>query len=321
LNATTASGGGQPLPSCPQAVSLAAMASMAHEVLVDLFKNRPSLGAELLTEALGVALPVYTEARLISIDLTQIRPAEYRADVVVLLLGDGVPLWVLVVEVQLGIDNDKRFTWAEYTMGARAKHRCPVGLLVVAPDPDVAAWCAEPIETGIPGFVLHPPVLGRASVPIVMDAAEAARRPELAVLSAMAHGQGEQGAAIAAAVLPAIRELDDERAKFYGDLVLTSLNEAARRTLETMMKNYEYQSDFAKKYVAQGRAEGEAQGRAEEAGRAVLTALRVRGIVVPAADRERILAEKDPAKLERWHERAILAASIGEVLDESNEAA
>ena len=297
------------------------MASMAHEVLVDLFKNRPSLGAELLTEALGVALPAYTEARLISIDLTQIRPAEYRADVVVLLLGDGVPLWVLVVEVQLGIDSDKRFTWAEYTMGARAKHRCPVGLLVVAPDPDVAAWCAEPIETGIPGFVLHPPVLGRASVPIVMDATEAARRPELAVLSAMAHGQGEQGAAIAAAVLPAIRLLDDERAKFYGDLVLTSLNEAARRTLETMMKNYEYQSDFAKKYVAQGRAEGEAQGRAEEAGRAVLTALRVRGIVVPAADRERILAEKDPAKLERWLERAILAASIGEVLDESNEAA
>jgi len=41
-------------------------------------------------------------------------------------------------------------------------------------------------------------------------------------------------AAIAAAVLPAIRGLDDERARFYGDLVLTSLNDAARRTLETM---------------------------------------------------------------------------------------
>lgn len=64
------------------------MASMAHEVLVDLFKSRPSLGAELLSEALGLALPIYTEARLISIDLTQIRPAEYRADVVVLLLDD-----------------------------------------------------------------------------------------------------------------------------------------------------------------------------------------------------------------------------------------
>ena len=65
-------------------------------------------------------------------------------------------------------------------MGSRAIHRCPVALLVVAPDPDIAAWCAEPIETGIPGFVQHPPVLGRAAVPIVTDPAEAARRPELA---------------------------------------------------------------------------------------------------------------------------------------------
>jgi hypothetical protein len=40
---------------------------------------------------------------------------------------------------------------------------------------------------------------------------------------------------------------------FYGDLVLHSLNEAARQALEAMMKGYEYQSDFAKKYVAQGR--------------------------------------------------------------------
>ena len=57
------------------------MPSMAHDVLVDLFKNRPSLGAELLSEALGVALPSYTEARLVSIDLTKVRPTEYRADV------------------------------------------------------------------------------------------------------------------------------------------------------------------------------------------------------------------------------------------------
>ena len=111
------------------------MASMGHEVLVDLFKNRPSLGPELLTEALGHALPSYTEARIVSIDLTQIRPAEYRADVVVLLLDGAVPIWVLIVEVQLGIDEDKRFSWPEYTTGSRAKHRCPVGLLVVAPIP------------------------------------------------------------------------------------------------------------------------------------------------------------------------------------------
>ncbi len=108
--------------------------------------------------------------------------------------------------------------------------------------------------------------------------------------------------------MPVLQQLDDERARFYGDLVLNSLNEAARRALETMMKGYEYQSEFVKKCVAQGRAEARAGD--------VLTALRVRGIAVPDAARERILAEKDPARLERWIERAILAPSVAEVIDD-----
>ncbi|KYF51117.1 hypothetical protein BE04_16385 [Sorangium cellulosum] len=65
----------------------------------------------------------------------------------------------------------------------------------------------------------------------------------------------------------------------------------------------------------EGRREGHNEGRAEEAARAVLTALRVRGIAVPDVARERILTEKDPETLERWLERAIVAASLAEVLD------
>jgi hypothetical protein len=42
----------------------AAMPSMAHEILVDLFKNRPSLAAEILAEVLGVPIPPYAQARL-----------------------------------------------------------------------------------------------------------------------------------------------------------------------------------------------------------------------------------------------------------------
>jgi hypothetical protein len=37
---------------------------------------------------------------------------------------------------------------------------------------------------------------------------------------------------------------------------------------------------------------------------------------VPDAVRERILAEKDTDRLERWVERAIVAASVAEVIDE-----
>jgi hypothetical protein len=291
---------------------------MAHEILVDLFKHRPSLGAEILAEVLGFSIPPYTEARLASSDLTEIQPAEYRADVVAILLEGDEPVRVIIVEVQLAADLHKRFSWPSYVTNSRAAHRCPVGLLVVAPDPGVAGWCAEPIETGVPGFVLRPPVLRRSAVPVVTDPEEAARRPELGVLSVMAHGETEQGTTIAEAVLPAIRELDDERARLYYDLVYNSLNQAARRALEELMKGYEYQSDFARKYVAQGRAEGLAEGRVEEAARAVLAVLRARGIAVPDSIRERILAQKDPERLERWLEKAAVASSVATVLDEPN---
>jgi len=283
---------------------------MAHEILVDLFKNRPSLAAEILVEVLGVSLPPYTEARLASNDLTEIQPAEYRADAVVVLLDRDIPIRVIIVEVQLAVDSRKRLSWPAYVTVSRAIHGCPADLLVVAPDPVLAGWCAEPIEIGVPGFVLRPPVLRRTAVPVVTDPREAARRPELGVLSALAHGETDQGTTIAATVLPAIRGLDDDRARLYYDLVYNSLNEAARRALETIMKSYEYQSDFAKKYVAQGRA--------EEAARNLLTVLRVRGIAVPDAVREHILAQKEPERLERWLEKAAVAASVTAVIDEPN---
>jgi hypothetical protein len=64
------------------------------------------------------------------------------------------------------------------------------------------------------------------------------------------------------------------------------------------------------------RDEGRVEGRAEAWALNVLTVLRVRGITVPDVARERILAQKDPEHLERWLEKAVIAASIAEVLDE-----
>ena len=50
-------------------------------------------------------------------------------------------------------------------------------------------------------------------------------------------------------------------------------------------------------------------GSGLDAARAVLTVLRVRGIAVPDAVRERILAQKDPERLERWR-REIMPAAV-----------
>src|SRR4051812_49217502 len=69
-------------------------------------------------------------------------------------------------------------------------------------------------------------------------------------------------------------------------------------------------------------AEQDARGalslaRSEEAARALLTVLRARGIAVPDAVRERILAQRDAERLERWLEKAAVAASVAEVIDET----
>ncbi|WP_437876396.1 hypothetical protein [Sorangium sp. So ce513] len=63
----------------------------------------------------------------------------------------------------------------------------------------------------------------------------------------MAHGQSAAGLAIATAALTAAAGLDQERQALYLDVVRSSLNEAARRSLEEKMKSgYEFQSDFAR---------------------------------------------------------------------------
>ena len=66
----------------------------------------------------------------------------------------------------------------------------------------------------------------------------------------------------------------------------------------------------------EARAEGRTEGRTEGEARALLTALRVRGIALPEATRERILAQKDLEQLDRWLEKAVVATSLAEVLGE-----
>jgi hypothetical protein len=160
--------------------------------------------------------------------------------------------------------------------------------------------------------VLIPLVLGPAAVPLVVEERDAVEAPELAVLSAMVHGDDPRAAQVGKAAIAGARGLDDERAMLYVDLVFTSLRGAARAVLEALMANgnYEYQSDFAKRYVAQGRVEGRTEGRADS----ILRVLEARGIAVSAEHRARILSCTDMPTLDAWLARAVSAASADEVI-------
>lgn len=291
------------------------MPSSLHEALIEVFRHRPLLAAELLREACGLDVPDHRYARLHPGDLTDLTPTEYRADAVVTLSASAadVPVLALVVEVQLRRDRGKRLSWPVYLATLRARLNCPVTLLVFSTDPATAAWCARPIDMGHPGWVLCPLVVGPDQVPVVTDPAQASASPELAVLSAMAHATHPDRNQVLNALAAGLATVEPERATLYSDVVYVALPAAARKYLEDLMtaRTYEYQSDFVRRYVLQGRAEGKAEGEAE----AVLAVLDERGIDVPSDIRARITSCSDLDQLSRWVRRAVTANTIDDLFD------
>lgn len=96
----------------------------------------------------------------------------------------------------------------------------------MSPDPATAAWCANPIPLGHPGFVLTPLVVGPDQAPVIIDEARANESPELAVLSAIAHGTHPDRDKILHALLSALDVIDStdpQRAAPYADVVLAAL--------------------------------------------------------------------------------------------------
>jgi hypothetical protein len=295
-----------------------------HEVLVQLFRNRPELAPELLEQVLHLELPAFSEVRIGSEDVTELQPASYRADLVVLLY-EGEPVLAIIVEVQLHKDERKLDTWLWYAAGTRARLRCDAVVLVVTPYEEVARWAAEPVSWSAGGASFTPLVIGPRGVPVITDLEVAKADPELAVLSAMAHGQDadvDLAARIAAAASAAAVHLDPDRALLYYDLVLASLSEAARESLMSIQPDgYEFQSDFAKQWskrVAQGRQEGRQEGeaRGEARGRAstVLKLLQLKFGDLPA-DVVTCIETGSLEDLDRWAERILFIERLEDLFD------
>lgn len=283
------------------------MPSKVHDGLVHFLRNRPTLAVELLTDSLNISLPSHTATRLESEDCTDVSPTEYRADTVIVLDGPDRPAAAIVAEIQLRPDRDKRFSWPVYLATLRGRLRCPAYLLVITPSRRTATWCAEPIDCGHPDWILRPVVLGPDHIPEVTDPTQAVTSPELAMLSAMSHGGQATGRKTLDAAIAAIINVDRDRGRVYYDIVLAALPKAARRYLESQMTivDYEFQSEFARRNQAKGKAEGEAQ--------ALLTVLSTRGLAVSDAARKRILSCSDLGQLEAWLKRSLTISTADEL--------
>lgn len=294
------------------------MPSLNHEALIELFRNRPQLGVELLPKELGLST---VRVRIGDATLGAIQPVERRADLV--LDGDGV---CIVLEIQLRRDRRKRRSWPSYLTMLHDRTGKKVVLVVVCLDAKVAEWAGKAVEVG-PDFILYPRVIGPKQIPVVVTEAEARADPELAVLSVMAHGKEAVGGEIAEAVFPVIQQLDEGRSKLYNDLVLTNLGKHARHLWEQwMIKNYRYQSDFLRKFVEDGmerglqagHEKGLQEGREEglQAGlrNALLTVLASRNLPVSAEQQAQIQQCTATQTLDQWLRQSAFVPSVEALL-------
>ena len=292
------------------------MPSYMHESVVLLFRNGSGSAADLLRK-LHVPLPEYDEVRTESSDLNNLQPAEYRADLVLILVRGAQKVLGAVVEVQLGCDEDKPYAWPAYIANLRARHRCPVCLLVITIEDAVARWAGRSIEIG-PGTQCKPWVIGPSNMPAITGLQAAKENVELAVLSAIEHGQSPDislVARIASTAIIASADIDAERSRLYLDLLLISLSQNAPEAFEATMNSlgFEYQSDFARRYYGQGKAEGRTEGRLEGRVEITLELLALRFGQLPDATQARIRSAQD-AQLKAVVERMLTAQTLQEAL-------
>ncbi|WP_437679027.1 hypothetical protein [Sorangium sp. So ce131] len=217
-----------------------------------------------------------------------------------------------------------------YVTVVRARKRCGTVVLVVAPGADVAAWAAQNIDVGLGFGHIRPLVLGPAVVPEITEPAEAEEETELAVLSAVAHGNGPNGLAVVQAALVALARLDQEHAAVYFQVIWNGLREPMRQALEALVMERQFEGEatfppFVQKLIDRGKLEGIREGIREgelkgiregelKGKRDTLLRLLARtGIALTQDESERIQACTDVATLDHWIDNVLGAKTAAEV--------
>jgi hypothetical protein len=292
---------------------------LAHEGLIELLRRNPLLAVALLTD-LGLTVPAGGDAALTAADLSSARPAELRADAVVIIEaregGRGTPAGKLavVIEVQTVPDNGKRRVWPAYLALARAQHDCPAVLLVICFSRATGRWARRPIPTGHPGFDLVPLVIDAGNTPPSDAPGLDWAAPELAVLGALTGAidlDQDPGRRLVLSAVAAA-DLDADGLETYTHLIRTAASPAARNALEALM-TIAFKDDFIDRIKEKGKAEGKEEGKAEGKAEMLLHILAARGFEVPERVRERVLGCTDPQQIYAWTDIAVTAASLEDV--------
>lgn len=268
--------------------------------------------------ALGLSLPAPDTVSIISGDVTEIRPMERRIDTLMRCETVDGEAYLVLVESQRAVDEDKKYTWTYYLAYLADKYRLPVLLLVICHDQRVAAWAAQPFKHGAgahAALTLRAVVVGPHNVPVILDEEVAQEYVPLTVLSALTHAKDADIGAILTTLAAALKKMDDRQeaydlAEIMGvGLANTQAGEIWRQMMA--IDTSWYRSAFSQQLRAEGRAEGIVEGRGE----AVLRVLDKRGVVLSEDQRARVEGCTDLDQLDVWLDRAVTATRAAEVFD------
>ena len=293
------------------------MPSLPHELILALFRNHSETAADLLI-GLNAQVPEYDEIRTDSSDLSELTPTEYRADLVLFLLKGSRKTLGIVVEVQLRRDEKKRYSWPVYVANLRARHRCPVCLLVITRENSVARWARRSIDLG-PGTRCQPWVLGPSNMPAITELEQAEANVELAFLSAIEHARDPNITLFtqiySAAIDAGERNLDEERYELYLDLLTHYLEEGAPRAFRVIMNSpaFEYKSNFARRNFDRGKRAGREEGRIQERVELVLKIMTFRFGTLTKETQTRVRGARD-ALSDKFLKQMMRAETIEQVL-------
>ena len=244
------------------------MPGSLHQALVALFDAVPSLLKEVLVHSelsspLLLADDVVVES---GSETVVVEPVELRADRVFQLEAGGRRL-VVVFEVQLRRDADKRFAWVNYAAAAaRQFQSAEVVVLVVTASDAVARW-ARRQTVSLTGVPIAPVVLGPADLTRLQPGSTAAALavPALDLATRRVPPTAED----IAHYLLGLPRLDPVIGRAYVDLVLARLTPQQELEVEAIMTAHtgsrtpNFLDRAMDRSMQLGRQEGIREGREE----------------------------------------------------------
>jgi hypothetical protein len=266
--------------------------------------------ADLLRRVLPqLRLPVRVTGSLGSADMSQVAPAQYFADMVVVLSDQqtGKPVLAVVIEPQGRDRKTKKVSWPVYLTTAIKANKVPRAILVVICwDSREAALCRRVIPTGHPGFDLYPIVVDPRTFPSLEDAG-----PYLTILAGAtkAIDLGTPGGRDA--VLTAIEQARASHADTaaLSTIILGVADAAARAELEALMASPKFRSTFVDGLLQQGEEKGEVKSKIED----LIKVIRARGLELTKAELELVTSCSDLSQLAAWFDQALDAKTADEI--------